>query len=33
VNTTPQEQVIASITGAADNSAPHRPTSPEEAWP
>jgi D-xylose transport system ATP-binding protein len=33
VSTTPQEQVIASITGAADNSAPRRPPSPEEAWP
>jgi D-xylose transport system ATP-binding protein len=33
VNTTPQEQIIASITGAADNAASHRPTRPEEAWP
>jgi D-xylose transport system ATP-binding protein len=33
VNTTSQEQIIASITGAADNAASHRPTRPEEAWP
>ncbi|MGW0825934.1 ATP-binding cassette domain-containing protein [Streptomyces sp. NPDC002845] len=33
VNTTSQEQIISSITGATDNAAPHRPTSPEEAWP
>ncbi|MFC4506845.1 MULTISPECIES: ATP-binding cassette domain-containing protein [Streptomyces] len=33
VNTTSQEQIIASVTGAADNSASHRPTRPEEAWP
>jgi len=33
VNTTPQEHIIASITGAADNSAPHRPANPEETWP
>jgi D-xylose transport system ATP-binding protein len=33
VNTTSQEQIIAAITGAADHAAPHRPTSPEDAWP
>jgi ABC-type sugar transport system ATPase subunit len=33
VNTTSQERIIASITGAADNAAPHRPASPEEVWP
>ena len=33
VNTTSQEQIIASITGATDNAVAHRPTRPEEAWP
>ncbi|MFG2130690.1 ATP-binding cassette domain-containing protein [Streptomyces sp. NPDC048751] len=33
VNTTSQEQIISSITGAADNATGHRPTRPEEAWP
>ncbi|WP_202918124.1 ATP-binding cassette domain-containing protein [Streptomyces cavernae] len=33
VNTTPQEQIISSITGAADNAVAHRTTSGEEAWP
>ncbi|UUU23717.1 ATP-binding cassette domain-containing protein [Streptomyces sp. DSM 40750] len=33
VNTTSQEQIISSITGAVDNTANQRPTSPEEAWP
>ncbi|MFF6999596.1 ATP-binding cassette domain-containing protein [Streptomyces sp. NPDC008313] len=33
VNTTPQEQIISSITGAADNAVAHRTTRDEEAWP
>jgi D-xylose transport system ATP-binding protein len=33
VNTTPQEQIISSITGAADNSVAQRTTLPEETWP
>jgi ABC-type sugar transport system ATPase subunit len=33
VNTTSQEQIISSITGASDNAAGHRPTRPEDAWP
>ncbi|MFE2214232.1 ATP-binding cassette domain-containing protein [Streptomyces canus] len=33
VNTTPQEQIISSITGAVDNSASRHPPSPEEVWP
>ncbi|MGW0845866.1 ATP-binding cassette domain-containing protein [Streptomyces sp. NPDC002787] len=33
VSTTSQEQIISSITGALDNTADHRPTNPEEAWP
>ncbi|MEU1181251.1 ATP-binding cassette domain-containing protein [Streptomyces sp. NPDC005820] len=33
VDTASQEQIIASITGAADNASAHRPTRPEEAWP
>jgi D-xylose transport system ATP-binding protein len=33
VNTTPQEQIISSITGAADNAVAHRATRDEEAWP
>jgi D-xylose transport system ATP-binding protein len=33
VNTTPQEQIISSITGAADNAVAHRTTHDEEAWP
>jgi D-xylose transport system ATP-binding protein len=33
VNTTSQEQIISSITGATDNAGGHRPTRPEEAWP
>ncbi|CAM5737004.1 Sugar ABC transporter ATP-binding protein OS=Streptomyces alboniger OX=132473 GN=CP975_27910 PE=4 SV=1 [Streptomyces alboniger] len=32
VNTTPQEQIISSVTGAVDNAAP-RPPNPEEVWP
>ncbi|MEU9670507.1 ATP-binding cassette domain-containing protein [Streptomyces bobili] len=32
VGTTSQEQIIASVTGAADNAAPHSPP-PEETWP
>ncbi len=32
VDTAPQEQIISSITGAADNASAHRPTRPEEAW-
>ncbi|MFH0177511.1 ATP-binding cassette domain-containing protein [Streptomyces cacaoi] len=33
VNTTSQEQIISSITGASDNAVAHRTTRPEEAWP
>ncbi|MGW7256056.1 ATP-binding cassette domain-containing protein [Streptomyces sp. NPDC054834] len=33
VNTTSQEQIISSITGAADNAVAHRRTLPEETWP
>jgi len=33
VNTTSQEQIISSITGAVDNAVPRRPPSPEEVWP
>lgn len=33
VSTTSQEQIISSITGAVDNTAEHRPSSPEETWP
>ncbi|MFF3328879.1 ATP-binding cassette domain-containing protein [Streptomyces sp. NPDC002888] len=33
VNTTSQEQIISSITGASDNAVGHRPTRPEEVWP
>ncbi|MPY39700.1 sugar ABC transporter ATP-binding protein [Streptomyces phyllanthi] len=33
VNTTSQEQIISSITGAADNTTTPRPSRPEEAWP
>ncbi|WP_405616698.1 ATP-binding cassette domain-containing protein [Streptomyces sp. NBC_00076] len=33
VNTTSQEQIISSVTGAVDNSAPRRPPNPEEVWP
>ncbi|MFI6279738.1 ATP-binding cassette domain-containing protein [Streptomyces sp. NPDC050988] len=33
VNTTSQEQIISSITGATDNAVAHRTTDPEEAWP
>jgi D-xylose transport system ATP-binding protein len=33
VNTTPQEQIISSITGAADNAVAHRTTSDREVWP
>jgi len=33
VNTTSQEQIISSITGAADNAVSHRTASGEEAWP
>ncbi|WP_460068058.1 ATP-binding cassette domain-containing protein [Streptomyces sp. YKOK-I1] len=33
VDTASQEQIISSITGAADNASAHRPTRPEEAWP
>lgn len=33
VNTTSQEQIISSITGAADNAVAHRTTRDEEAWP
>ncbi|MEU6539632.1 ATP-binding cassette domain-containing protein [Streptomyces sp. NPDC047000] len=33
VNTTPQEQIVSSITGAADNAVAHRTTRDEEAWP
>lgn len=33
VNTTSQEQIISSITGAADNSVAQRTTHPEETWP
>jgi len=33
VNTTPQEQVISSITGAADNAKAPRATSDDEVWP
>lgn len=33
VNTTPQEQIISSITGAADNAVAHRTTRDEEVWP
>ncbi|WP_286260148.1 ATP-binding cassette domain-containing protein [Streptomyces graminofaciens] len=33
VNTASQEQIIASVTGAADHSAPHLPVHPEETWP
>ncbi|WP_405720507.1 ATP-binding cassette domain-containing protein [Streptomyces sp. NBC_01537] len=33
VTTTSQEQIISSITGAADNAVAHRATYPEEAWP
>jgi D-xylose transport system ATP-binding protein len=33
VTTTSQEQIISSITGAADNAVAHRGASPEEAWP
>ncbi|MFF3380992.1 ATP-binding cassette domain-containing protein [Streptomyces sp. NPDC002680] len=32
VNTTSQEQIISSITGAADHAVAHRP-HPEEVWP
>ncbi|MDR6979834.1 D-xylose transport system ATP-binding protein [Streptomyces sp. 3330] len=33
VNTTSQEQIISSITGASDNAVAHRTSRPEEAWP
>ena len=33
VNTTSQEQIISSITGATDNAVAHRTTHPEETWP
>ncbi|MDQ1022779.1 D-xylose transport system ATP-binding protein [Streptomyces umbrinus] len=33
VNTTSQEQIISSITGATDNAVAHRTTHAEEAWP
>ncbi|KOU68065.1 sugar ABC transporter ATP-binding protein [Streptomyces sp. MMG1533] len=33
VNTTSQERIISSITGAADNAVAHRTTRDEEAWP
>ncbi|MEU3613033.1 ATP-binding cassette domain-containing protein [Streptomyces sp. NPDC006872] len=33
VNTTSQEQIISSVTGAADNAVGHRSTRPEETWP
>ncbi len=33
VNTTSQEQVISSITGAANNAKAHRATGDEEVWP
>ncbi|MDX3522597.1 ATP-binding cassette domain-containing protein [Streptomyces scabiei] len=33
VSTTSQEQIISSITGAVDNTADHRSTGAEEAWP
>ncbi|MFD9392209.1 ATP-binding cassette domain-containing protein [Streptomyces sp. NPDC060000] len=33
VPTTSQEQIVSSITGAADNAVAHRTTRPEEAWP
>ncbi|MFF0161603.1 ATP-binding cassette domain-containing protein [Streptomyces sp. NPDC005263] len=33
VNTTSQEQIISSVTGAVDNTVPRRPPSPEEVWP
>ncbi|MEW2044927.1 ATP-binding cassette domain-containing protein [Streptomyces sp. NBC_00377] len=33
VTTTSQEQIISSITGAADNAVAQRTTRPEEAWP
>ena len=32
VNTTPQEEIISSITGAADHAVAHRP-APDEVWP
>ncbi|MEU0074918.1 ATP-binding cassette domain-containing protein [Streptomyces sp. NPDC006332] len=33
VNTTSQEQIISSVTGAVDNTAARRPPNPEEVWP
>ncbi|MER6014604.1 ATP-binding cassette domain-containing protein [Streptomyces bluensis] len=33
VSTASQEQIISSITGAADNAVAHRTTGTEEAWP
>ncbi|WP_322619980.1 ATP-binding cassette domain-containing protein [Streptomyces acidicola] len=33
VSTASQEQIISSITGAADNAVAHRATGTEEAWP
>jgi len=33
VPTTPQERIISSITGAADNAVAHRTTGEEGAWP
>ncbi|MFI1732797.1 ATP-binding cassette domain-containing protein [Streptomyces acidicola] len=33
VSTASQEQIISSITGAADNAVTHRTTGTEEAWP
>jgi D-xylose transport system ATP-binding protein len=33
VSTVTQEQIISSVTGAADNAVAHRAKGDEEAWP